>query len=304
MARLDEMDLNEISVNYKSIFYSLLSDKVFDEIKIEIEKIYEEYITYINKKYKVKKGTFGRGELKWGRNMIWGWYIELLIKEVLIQNNTVKKVDFLGGDSSHKFNYNAETKIISVDGVKNTQPDFLIELKNGKSFCIELKTAAAGVFSVKKGNVQQLYMETAYNNRITIIMMIDLENQLYSLENLNYFNLSKPFVNQRMEGQLCYHFPSPEDKIEYLTKQDFNEYLDDKIFNLDSIKKLKALKKAEDINDKRFIKIIKNKISIEKKIEERDLHLDDMNIGINKIETKYPEVNMSWDEIYTQLGVE
>lgn len=304
MARLDEMDLNEISIKYKSIFHNLIADQKFNEIKIEIEKIYDEYITYTNKKYKVKKGTFGRGELKWGRNMIWGWYIEALIREVLLQNKTISNVDFLGGDSSHKFSYNEETKIISVDGIKNTQPDFLIELKNGKNFCLELKTAAAGVFSVKKGNVQQLYMETAYNNRITVIMMIDLENQLYSLENLSYFNVSKPFVNQRMEGQLCYHFPSPEDRIEYLIEQDFNEYLDDEIFNLDSIKKLKALKKAEDINDKRFIKIIKNKISIEKKKEDRDLHIDNMNISINKIEVKYPEVNMSWDEIYNKLGIE
>lgn len=133
--------------------------------------------------------------------------------------------------------------------------------------------------------------------------MIDLENELYSIENLNYFNLLKPFVNQRMEGQLCYNFPIPEQNVKDLIDQKFDEYLDENIFNLDRIKKLKALKKATEINDKRFIKIIKYKISLEKKEEERDIKLDEVNKEIENIITKCPDVKMSWNDIYSELKV-
>jgi len=64
MTRLDEMDLNEITVKYKSVFGGLVPDSIFRSIKNDIENIYNEYITYINKKYKIKGGTMGRGELK------------------------------------------------------------------------------------------------------------------------------------------------------------------------------------------------------------------------------------------------
>ena len=83
MTRLDEMDFNEISLKYKDMFGDLVDNHIFDKIKNEIENLYDSYIAKVTKdKYKVKGGTFGRGELKWGRNIIWGWYIEALIKEV------------------------------------------------------------------------------------------------------------------------------------------------------------------------------------------------------------------------------
>lgn len=303
MTRLDEMDLNEITFKYKNIFKDLVSEDIFNNVLDKIEKIYDEYIFYVDKKYKVRKGTFGRGEIKWGRNIIWGWYIELLIKEVLLKNKKIKRVESVGGDSSYSFIFKEKEKEIAIDGRKTSEPDFLITLNNKKIFCIELKTSAVGIFSVKKSNVQQLYKETAYNNRITLIMMIDLVNGLYGLENLNYFNLIKPFVNQRMEGQLCYNFPAPEEKINNLTHQDFNEYLNDNIFELDFIRKLKALKKAEDINNRRFIKIIKSKISLEKKIEDMEIKVDEINKEIEKIKEKCPSVVISWKEIYKELGV-
>jgi len=303
MTRLDEMDLNEITIKYRSIFEGLITKSVFDSIFNKIESIYNEYIIYINKKYKVKGGTLGRGELKWGRNIIWGWYIEILLKELLSKNKAIKKIEFIGGDSSHKFIYDDKDNKIKIIGKKTTEPDFLITSKNNETFCIELKTAAVEVFSMKKSNVEQLYKETAYNNRITVIMMIDLENELYSLENLNYFSILRPFINQRMEGQLCYNFPVPEEKIGALTKEEFSGYLDENIFKLDSIRKLKALKKAEEINDKRFIKIIKNKISLEKKEEERDIKLDEANKEIENIKMKCPEVIMGWNNIYKELKI-
>ncbi|HMP29107.1 MAG TPA: hypothetical protein PKE08_00520 [Candidatus Paceibacterota bacterium] len=303
MTRLDEMDFNEITIKYKSIFSNLIDNTNFYQIKKEIENIYNEYIVCVNKQFKIKGGTLGRGEIKWGRNIIWGWYIEMLIREILLKNKNIKKIDFIGGDLSHKFVYSEKEKTIDIIGKKTVEPDFLITLKNNDIFCLELKTAAVEVFSIKKGNIEQLYKETAYNDRITVIMMVDLENKLYSIENLKYFSLLQPFINQRMEGQLCYHFPSPNLEINKLLEQDFDEYLDVEIFNIENIKKLKALKKAEDINDERFIKIIKNKISIERKEQEIDIHLKEHKEKIEKIKKRCPDVSIGWDEIYKHLKI-
>ncbi len=303
MTRLDEMDFNEITIKYKEIFNNLLSVLLFDKIKLNIEGIYNEYISYVNKKYKVKGGTFGRGELKWGRNIIWGWYVESLLKEFLIKNEKIEKISFYGGDSSHKFLYNDQEKKIDIKGKKTVEPDFLIKLKNIDEFCVELKTAAVEVFSIKKGNIEQLYKETAYNDRITLIIMIDLENELYSIENLNYFNLAYPFINQRMEGQLCYNFPVPEKKINLLFKEDFNSYLDNDIFSIDKIKKLKALKKAEDIKDKIFIRIIKNKLRLEKYEEDKIFHMENFDNKISLIEERCPDISMTWEKIYSKLKI-
>jgi len=216
----------------------------------------------------------------------------MLTREVMLKNENIKQIDFIGGDNSHSFFYNDLKKSIEIIGRKTTEPDFLITIDNEKSFCIELKTAAVEVFSIKKGNIEQLYKEAAYNNRITLILMIDLENELYSLENLNYFNILQPFSNLRMEGQLCYHFPVPEKNMGYLIKENLDEYLDENIFKLSKVKKLKALKKAEEINDKRFVVIIKNKIMLEKQQENREIKISDFDDKIRKIKEKYPEIVM------------
>jgi hypothetical protein len=302
MTRLDEMDFNEITIKYKDIFKNIISEDVFTKIKNGIENIYNEYITFININYKIKGGTLGRGELKWGRNIIWGWYIEMLLRELLSKNAGIKKVEFIGGDLSHKFIF-TDDKRIEILGKKSVEPDFLITLHNDKKFCIELKTAAVEVFSIKKGNIEQLYKETAYNNRITLILMVDLENELYSLENLTYFNILQPFVNQRMEGQLCYNFPSPEKVISNIISENFEDYLDESIFSHIKIKKLKALKKAEDIEDKRFVRIIKNKIALEKKEENMKVAHDLFEIEVLNIKKKCPEIDMEWDEIYKALKI-
>lgn len=160
------------------------------------------------------------------------------------------------------------------------------------------------MFSIKKGNVEQLYKSSAYNNKITLILMIDLTNKLYDIKNLKYFNSLKPFVNQRMEGQLCYQFPQPNTKIQEITNENFEVYLDETIFLLDIIKKLKALKIAEDNNNKKFIKIIKYKLSLEKKEEDKKIKIEDFDKEINKIIEKCPEITqISWDEIFDILNV-
>lgn len=304
MTRLDEMDLNEVSIKYESIFIKLIGEPTFNKILLKISNIYKEYILFINKKYKVKKGTFGRGELKWGRNIIWGWYIELLLKDLLIKNPNIKKIEFTGGDSSHKFNYNQIEKEISIEGTKTTIPDFLITLNNGKEFFLELKTAAVEVFTIKKTNVERLYKEVAYNGKLSLILMIDLENELFSLENLKYFHLLTPFENKRMEGQLCYNFPPPDRKIDNLLIETFEQYFDESIFSLDDIKKIKALKLAEDLGNKRLIKIIKNKISYEKKEKEKSIKINSINEQLEKIKEKNPEIDLGWSVIYKELGLD
>ncbi len=304
MARLDEMDFDEISLKYKDMFNDLIDASIFRKIKKRIGELYDEYITKITKeKYKVKGGTFGRGELKWGRNIIWGWYIESLIKEILLKNKNLKSVDYLGGDSSHSFLYDHTAKKIEIVGVKSVTPDFLISLNNNKTFTIELKTAAVEVFSIKKGNIEQLYKETAYNNRINLILMIDLENELFSIENLVYFNSLTPFVNQRMEGQLCYHFPAPDKKLAELLTLDFNQYLDENIFKIEMVKKLKALKQAEDIENERLINIIKNKINTEKLTDNLKFQTKEIEKKINNIKSRYPEIEKSWKDIYNEVGI-
>ena len=125
MKRLDEMDFNEISIEYNEMF-NFVEKSILDKIKQEIGSIYEEYIKYTKKDYKIKGGTFGRGELKWGRNIIWGWYVEKIIYEILKQNNNIENITLYGGDKTHHFIYNENDKKIEIEGMKETRPDFLL----------------------------------------------------------------------------------------------------------------------------------------------------------------------------------
>jgi hypothetical protein len=304
MDRLDEMDFNQIKICYKDIFLNHIKEKDFNNISNNIEQTYNEYIEYLDiKKYK-PPNTMGRGGLKYGRNIIWGWYIEDIIKNILFYNKNISYINYCGGDSSHKFTYDNKEKKIKIEGVKSVIPDFIVKNKKSFEYCIELKTAAKEVFSIKKGNVDQLYKEPAIKNRITIILMIDLANKLFSIENLNYFTTLQPFVNNRMEGQLCYNFPAPDKPIKDIIDINFDNYLDDSIFANEFIKKLKALNVAENNNNQRLKRIIKNKLSIEKKIEIRDINFNDINIQIDKIKNKCPEVDiMSWEDIYQELNI-
>ena len=302
MKRLDEMDFNEISIEYEEIF-DFCDKQALIKIKDCINLIYEKYIKNIKNGFKIKGGTLGRGELKWGRNIIWGWYIEKIILEILKNNKYVSNIEFYGGDLSHEFIYDNTTKKILIEGIKETKPDFLIKLKSGIEICIELKTAAKGIFTIKKGNVEQLYKEAGYNNRITLILMIDLENKLNILENLKYFYLLKPFVNQRMEGQLCYNFSIPNIQLLNLENADFNDYIDNTLFDLLDVKKLKALHIAESINNQELIKLIKNKIKLDSIIEDKNFNIEVFNEKINNIKIKCKNIDTSWEEIFTILHI-
>jgi len=81
---------HQIKIEYQRIF-DFIDNGIFEKISSEIENIYQEYIFYIQD-YKIKGGTLGRGNLKWGRNIIWSWFIEKIFLHILQQNSYFKSV--------------------------------------------------------------------------------------------------------------------------------------------------------------------------------------------------------------------
>ena len=91
MKRLDDMDFNEVSLLYKKLFASMLDTTCFDTIKNNFNNIYDKYLEHFNNGYR-SKSTLGRSSLQWGRNIIWGWFIETILREVLLKNKNIKTV--------------------------------------------------------------------------------------------------------------------------------------------------------------------------------------------------------------------
>ncbi len=298
----DEMDFYQIKLEYQRIF-DFIDNSIFEKISTEIESIYQEYIFYIQD-YKIKGGTLGRGNLKWGRNIIWSWFIEKIFLHILQQNNCFKSVRLYGGDSSHLFLYDKVNKIITIEGEKTTKPDLICKNHQDQEFCIELKTAAKGIFSIKKGNIDQLYKDAGQHDRITLIIMIDLENKLYQIKNLQFFHNKQPFINQRMEGQLCYEFPHPDLALGNIINHNLIDLLDYSILNIEDVKKYKSLKIAEIRKDLKMIKLITNKIKIDKIIFEKNLQDQDFASKMQKIINKSPEViKTEWSAIFALLEI-
>ncbi len=303
------MEFIEIADIYKNMTKEILEENIFNEIK----KIYEEksikFMQLVDKGYKIKGGTLGRGELKYSRNMIYGWFLERLILEIIAKNKDVKEINFFGDDGEHNFFINDEN-LIEIAGSKTTNPDFLIEFKNGKKLLMELKSAAKEVFTIKKGNIKSLSKSAAFEKIPTSIIMIDIANKTYEIKNLKYFIHLQPFVNQRMEGQLCYDFPRPTKDIKNLINENIIQYIDEDIFNFEIVKKYIVLAKASTNEAKKgkksmlkkFITIINKKIKLEELSEELIIAQDDFNRKICDIKKQYPEVNKSWNELDKELN--
>ena len=242
----------------------------------------------------------GRG-FKYTLAILYGWYIEELIYNLISKNPDVAQIEYTGNDAEHNFIFDEENKLIKIAGEKTTNPDFLITLKDKRKFFIELKTAAAGIFTIKKGNVMQLYKTIATTKIYSIILMIDVINGLYEFKDLNYFSHLHPFVNQRMEGQLCYHFPTPTKPFSNLIHEDFLNDYDDEIYNNPTVLKYSVLNIAQSTN-KDLAKIIKKKLSIDNKKEEFEFQKLTHEAEIAKIIKECPEVEtMSWEELLTIL---
>ncbi|MBS8122078.1 hypothetical protein [Candidatus Vampirococcus lugosii] len=298
--RLDEMEFVEISSRYQTIFSDLIGKNKFEKIEKENYDKYKLLQEYINKGYKFKGGAMGRSPITYGRNMLYGWFLEDLLFYLLSKNLSINLIEGFGDDSKHDFFINDKNQI-EIYGSKTTQPDYIIKLNNGKEFLLELKSASKGIFSIKKGNIDQLSKSCAYNGKITLILMIDLLTGSYDLKGLNFFKSNRPFVNQRMEGQLCYDFPVPKNEIKNLINENFNEYLDEDIFNDEFIKKLSLLKIAEDKNNQLYKRIIKQKMRIEKLEEELNYHNESIKQKIQEIKQKHPLTTKSWLDIEKEL---
>lgn len=299
--RLDEMNIDEVEQYYRNIFEGQLSTNEFDKISSQYRSKYEEvYNAHYNLHYKVS-GGMGRG-FKYTLAILYGWYIEELIYNLISKNPDVAQIEYSGNDAEHNFIFDEENKLIKIAGEKTTNPDFLVTLKDKRKFFIELKTAAAGIFTIKKGNVEQLYKTIGSTNIYSMILMIDIIKGLYGIENLNYFTDKHPFVNQRMEGQLCFDFPAPNKPFSELLNEDFLEYYDDQIFINPTVIKYSALNLAQK-SDNKLAKIIKKKIRFEQLVEEFEYQKMTHEEIVSKLINDCPEIaTLSWDEIHKQLS--
>lgn len=298
--RLDCMTIEQVKKLYNSMFENLIEKDLLD-------KIFNNYLEKYNEMKKAEQagysvlGGMGRG-FKYLKNMLYGWYIEDLIFHLIKQNPTVKIIEFTGNDSNHNFIYNIQEKTITVEGNKTTNPDFLVTLNNNIKFYLELKTAAANVFSIKIGNVKKIQKIMGFTDIYSMIIMIDLVHQKYEIKGLSYFMDSLTFINNRMEGQICYEFPLPQKQFSLLKNENFELYIDNSIFETEAVKKYKALKIATKINDKAKIKEINNKISLEKLENEFKIQKEQYEMKYNKLISKIPNLqSKTWDEILADL---
>lgn len=299
--RLDEMTINEVENYYKTMFNNILTEDEFEKISTKYKEKYDEVYNYHYIHHFKVNGGMGRG-FKYILAILYGWYIEELIFILIKKNNSVKEISYSGNDSEHNFIFDNESKLIKIAGEKTTNPDFLITLKNGYQFFIELKTAAAGIFTIKKGNVMQLYKTVATTQIYSIILMIDIVNGLYEFKDLNYFETLHPFVNQRMEGQLCYNFPTPTKPFSNLTKENFLSEYNDKIFKNNVVFKYTILEMAKNKNNRELLKIAKNKLAIENKKEELKFQIDTYSEEIKKLINNCPSSEqLTWEELFNLL---
>lgn len=299
--RLDDITLEDVKELYNPMFSNLIDKKVLD-------KVYNEYLEKYNKMIQSEKAGYsapsamGR-KYNYLKNMLYGWYIEDLFFILIKKNPKVLSVEMTGNDSEHKFIYDDIERKISIAGSKTTIPDYLITMKNKEKVYLELKTSAAEVYSIKIGNVKQLQKTMGSTNVYSMIIMIDLVNELYEIKDIKYFINSFPFVNQRMEGQLCYNFPKPTKKFSEILLEDFSSYIDKNMFFTEDVIKYKCLSIAEQGKDKKMIRDVKNKISIDELYNEFKYQEEELKKRIDKLTEKSPDIEFkTWEQILKELS--
>lgn len=218
------------------------------------------------------------------------------------QNPNVSSVEFTGNDAEHNLKYDHENKKVTIGGTKTTNPDFLVTLNNGVQIYLELKTAAKEIYSIKVGNVKQLHKTMGYTGIYSMIIMVDLVHEKYEIKDLSFFMNSFPFVNQRTEGQLCYDFPVPSKDFSLIKNENFESYIDLKMFDTDEVKKYKALKIAVDTKNRSLVKKIKNKISLNELYNEFEYQKEEFDRKMQKLISATPEIELkSWNDILSEL---
>lgn len=295
-----DMDFEEISIKYENLFSKIIWDEIFKKINDTYRNKYQTFIRYKNKWYD-SPSAMGRDKIAYGRNIIYWWFVEDLIIEVLKINSFIKCVNLFWKDKSHDFIYNHEIKKIQIDWEKSTNPDIEIVLNSWNKFLLELKTANKDIFTIKKWNVESLFSSVANYEQYCLIMMLDLSKWLYEVKDLTYFEDQKPFSNANMEWQICYNFPIPNIEIETLTKVNFDSFANLLVLENIWVKKFKLLKIAIEKDNKIWKRIIENKIKLEKIEEEMNIDIDNFKDKIEKIKAKTPEVSMSWEEVENQI---
>jgi len=296
-----DMDFEEISIKYENLFSNIIWNDLFKKINDEYRNKYQIFIRYKNKWYD-SPSSMWRDEIAYGRNIIYWWFVEDLIIKVLEKNPFIKSVNLFWKDKNHDFIYNHEIKKIQIDWEKSTDPDIEIVLTNWKKFLLELKTSNRNIFSIKKWNVESLFKSVANYEKFCLIMMLDLTKWVYEIKDLTYFETEKPFSNANMEWQICYNFPTPNTPIETLTKINFDIFANLLVLENMWVKKFKLLKIAKQKENKTWKKIIKNKIKLEKLEEEMNINIDYFKDKIEKIKSKTPEVEMSWEKIESEIN--
>lgn len=299
--RLDDMTIQDVQKMYNRMFDGIIEKSELDKVYKEYEIKYNEMKTAEQNNYSAPS-AMGR-KYNYLKNMLYGWYIEDLFYILIKKNPLVEKIEMTGNDSEHLFIYNHELKKVSIAGAKTTIPDYLITMKNGKKVYLELKTAAAQVFSIKIGNVNQLQKTMGSTNIYSMIIMIDLVNELYEIKDMQFFINSFPFVNQRMEGQLCYDFPAPSKKFSEITKEDFSKYINEEMFLIEDVKKYRCLYLAEKTNNKWLKKEINNKIKLDELHSQFIYQESEYKKKVNSLIEKTPDIeSKSWDDILNSLS--
>lgn len=296
-----DMDFEEISIKYEKLFAKIIWIKLFKIMSDNYRNKYQTFIRYKEEWYDSPSAMW-RDKIAYGRNIIYWWFVEELVIEVLRKNTLIKSVRLFWKDKKHDFIYNYEIKKIQIDWYKSTDPDIEIVLKSWEKILLELKTANRNIFSIKRWNVEALFKSVANYEQFCLIMMLDLAKWLYEIKDLSYFEAEKPFSNANMEWQICYNFPDPSSPIEILTKINFNDFSNLLVLENIWVKKFKLLKVATEKGDKKWIKIIKNKIKLEKLEDEMNINIDNFKNKIKKIKVKIPEVEMSWNKIENEVN--
>lgn len=298
--RLDDMTIDDVKILYNAMFNDLIDTEKLDEVyEIYLVK-YSEMKAFEENGYQAPSGM-GR-KFNYLKNMLYGWYIEDLFYILLNKNPRVLTVELTGDDSTHNFIYDHENKTVKIEGEKTTNPDYLITLNSGKKIYLELKTAAAEVYSIKIGNVKQLQKTMGFTSIYSMIIMIDLVNGLYEIKDLDFFLNSSPFVNNRMEGQLCYDFPAPTKPFSKISDEDFSSYIKEELFSNEEVKKFKCLFLATKCEDKKMKRDIKNKISLDELTSEFKYTQNEYEGRIEKLLGKSPNIECkSWDDFLDEL---
>lgn len=300
--RLDDMGFDEISRRYAAFFKEIIGEKKFQEILNSNKLKYERMTAAVKKGLKFTGGTMGRADLQYGRNMLYGWFLEELILFVVRKNCQVETAEFFGEDKEHDF-VEEEGKI-RILGKKSTEPDYLALLPNDKRLFLELKSAAKNVYSIKKGNVKNLTRSFVDHSIPTTILMIDLNTGKYEIKGIGFFKGKKPFVNQRMEGQLCYDFPEPSKPMQEFPAENLTQLVVESETELrgDTYwKGYRLLKKAREVGARNLEKAIIDKIRIEELEAKKRIQSRTLEERINKIKKRRKKACLSWEEIEREL---